>query len=87
MGAMKHESFGQIVFKDEGNGQTGTITLGKVKKRVSDYLEGDIKKDGKTLCRLSGSYMGFLDWDGVRYWDARIVLPFVPRVFLLYTQF
>lgn len=33
---------------------------------------------------MSGSYMGFLDWDGVRYWDARNVLPFIPRVFIIF---
>ena len=30
-------------------------------------------KDGKTVCRIQGNYMGFIDFDGQRYWDARDV--------------
>lgn len=32
------------------------------------------------LSKLYGSYMGFADFDGVRYWDARIVKPFAMQV-------
>jgi hypothetical protein len=44
MGTMKHESSGTILFRDEVNGLTGSLTIGKVKKRPTDYVEGNIKR-------------------------------------------
>ena len=29
---------------------------------------------------MYGSYMGFLEFDGKRYWDSRYVLPFRMKV-------
>jgi hypothetical protein len=34
-------------------------------------VKGEILKDGKKVCELFGNYMGFLDFDGIRYWDLR----------------
>jgi hypothetical protein len=34
-------------------------------------LTGVIKKDGAKVCDIRGNYMGFLDFNGVRYWDIR----------------
>ena len=56
------------------------MTLGKVKKKPTDYVEGDIKQNGKIVSKMYGSYMGFLEWDGIRYWDARDILPFRIKV-------
>ena len=39
--------------------------------RPQDYFEGDIKKDGQVVSKIYGSYLGFTEFDGVRYWDAR----------------
>jgi len=44
---LKHESKGIISFKDEKNGLLGTITIGKVKKKPTDYIDGEIKHNGK----------------------------------------
>lgn len=30
---------------------------------------------------MFGSYLGFLEFDGIRYWDAREILPFKMKVF------
>ena len=43
MGTMKHESSGTVTFKDEKNGLVGTMVFGKVKKKPTDYIEGEIK--------------------------------------------
>lgn len=32
-------------------------------------------QNGKLICRIKGNYMGYVDFDGVRYWDARECLP------------
>ena len=29
---------------------------------------------------MYGSYMGFIEFDGVRYWDARYIKPFAMTI-------
>jgi hypothetical protein len=87
MGTIKHESAGTITFKDEANQILASMTIGKVKKKPTDYVDGDIKKAGKICGKIYGSYMGFIEWDGVRYWDAREILPFMPKVFIVTLNF
>jgi len=48
---------------------TAQYTIGTKKGR--DYVTGWIKKDGKTVSELSGTYMGYIEFDKVRYWDIR----------------
>ena len=38
--------------------------------RPSDYIEGTITKGGKAISKYDGSYCGFLNFDGTRYWDG-----------------
>lgn len=75
MGTMKHETLGDILFKDEKNNIECTITIGKVKKKPSDYFDGEIKVNGQVKSKVYGSYLGFIEFDGLRYWDFRYVLP------------
>lgn len=62
-----------IDFKDEGNNCYATIKFGTDSQREQDWLSGEIIKDGKKVCAITGNYMGFIDFDGERYWDAREV--------------
>lgn len=39
--------------------------------KKSDYVYGEIFRDGKRVCEITGNYVGYLDFDGVRYWDYR----------------
>ena len=32
---------------------------------------GEISKDGKVVCEVRGNYMGWIEFDGVRYFDVR----------------
>lgn len=50
---------------------TAWYDIGGVKGRPSDYFRGEILKDGKVVCKLFGNYAGYIDFDGVRYWDVR----------------
>ena len=36
-----------------------------------DYIYGEILVNGEKKCEINGNYMGYLDFDGVRYWDYR----------------
>ncbi|CAD8085669.1 unnamed protein product [Paramecium sonneborni] len=80
LGTMKNESQGSLQFIDEANNLKCVVQLGKVKNKPTDYFEGEIKRGKTTLSKLFGSYMGFADFDGVRYWDARVVKPFAMQI-------
>ena len=68
---MGHQLIDGIDFKDEVNNCYATLKFGTDSYKEQDWLTGEIVKNGKTVCRISGNYMGFIDFDGERYWDAR----------------
>lgn len=75
-GTMRHESLGSIKVTDSRENSC-VIVFGNVKKKPTDYLRGTILNSaGIEVSRLEGTYLGYLEWDGVRYWDARHVRPF-----------
>lgn len=39
--------------------------------RTQDYFQGQISQNGKKICDIYGNYMGYMDFDGVRYYDTR----------------
>lgn len=48
--------------------------------RASDYFEGNLMVGGKKVCKVHGSYLSFINFDEVRYWDYREVRPFKMEV-------
>jgi hypothetical protein len=52
------------------------LPFGNVKKRQMDYFEGNILENGKPVSSCRGTYLGFVSFDGKRYWDGRKVKPF-----------
>ena len=68
-GTLVHCISGTSEFTDEQNGITAHYTIGIKKGR--DYFKGEIKKDGVVISNLTGTYMGYIEFDGVRYWDIR----------------
>ena len=78
-GTMKHESLGSIKANDN-DGNYCVINLGKIKGKPSDYLQGIIyDAGGNQLSKLEGTYLGYLEFDKIRYWDARYVRPYAIR--------
>jgi len=75
---------GTVTFRDEKNQlsleftmpnphSAGTISswFGK-QKLPSDHLFGELEQDdGKRICRVEGSWLGALEFDGKSYWDFR----------------
>jgi len=45
------------------------------KLRASDYFTSTIKKNGKDICKVYGSYLSFIEFNDVRYWDVRENIP------------
>ena len=39
--------------------------------RPQDYFTGTIKFNEKEVSNITGTYMGYMEFDGIRYWDAR----------------
>ena len=59
------------------NGIQAEVKLGGVKKQPKDYFSGVIRQKATNsdkwhdLCSVSGTYLGYIQFDGVRYWDLR----------------
>ena len=73
-GTLVHQLVGRCDFKDEKNGITGHYFLGQggpTKKSPKDYLVGEISKNGKVISEIRGNYMGWIEFDGERYFDVR----------------
>lgn len=75
MGTLKQESVGKMIFTDEKNGLYCEIKFGDVKKKPTDYFQGDILQNGKAISKVYGTYLGYIDFDGNRYFDHRMVTP------------
>ena len=73
-GTLVHCLTGTCDFEDKANGVTAQYTIGTKKGR--DYFKGEIKKDGVVVSRLSGTYMGYIEFDGERWWDIRAMQNF-----------
>lgn len=64
-----------MVYSDEKNGFSCEIKFGDVKKKPTDYFKGEILINGKVVSKVSGTYLGYIDFDDKRYFDHREVLP------------
>jgi hypothetical protein len=70
---MKVEVKGKMKFEDKKNNLLSEIEFDNVRWKASDYFSGEIKKDGKRVSKILGSYMGFIEFDKQRYWDYQFV--------------
>mmetsp|Transcript_8977 Transcript_8977/g.17346 ORF Transcript_8977/g.17346 Transcript_8977/m.17346 type:complete len:222 (+) Transcript_8977:677-1342(+) len=77
IGTPRNEVMGTVVFIDEANNLEVIVNIGGVKGKPSDYVEGlMISNRTQLVSKLSGTYLGWLDFDGSRYWDVRFVPSF-----------
>ncbi|CAD8208744.1 unnamed protein product [Paramecium octaurelia] len=80
-GPMKVECKGKITFLDKKNDISACVELDSVMWKASDYLSGEIKQKGKKVCKIYGSYMGYIEFGEVRYWDVNYIRPYECKVF------
>ena len=71
MGTMNHQLTGRVTFTDEQNDITAYYDYGAYTFSKQDFVWGEISQGGKKISEIYGNYNGFLDFDKVRYWDAR----------------
>ena len=57
--------------EDEENNLKGYIKMGAYSLKKQDFFYGEILKNGEKVCTIEGNYTGYVDFDGVRYWDLR----------------
>jgi len=70
-GTLRHQCRGTLKYEDEKNNIFASVELGSVTNKPQDYCSGFIKYKGKTVSRIYGTYLGFIEFDGKRYWDIR----------------
>ena len=68
---MHHQLVGTVKFKDEANGITAEATIGSERGLPRDYFSGSISRNGNVVSKFRGTYMGYADFDGKRYFDLR----------------
>ena len=71
VGTLSWQTVGKQTFEDEANGIQGFIKFDAYAFKKQDFIWGEISRNGKKVCEITGNYMGFMDFDGVRYWDLR----------------
>ena len=76
-GTLIHNLVGVCTFTDEKNGIEASYNLGGAgRKYPKDYLVGEIKQHGKVVSKMFGSIMGYIEFDGERWWDGRRMANF-----------
>lgn len=68
---MGHQLTGKMKYEDVSNNIVANYEFGNVRKKTQDFFTGQILKDDKVVSEIRGNYMGFIDFDGLRYWDIR----------------
>mmetsp|Transcript_35773 Transcript_35773/g.54784 ORF Transcript_35773/g.54784 Transcript_35773/m.54784 type:complete len:195 (-) Transcript_35773:56-640(-) len=71
-GQLHHQLYGEIKFSDTKNSVEGLLDIGGVKKRPKDYFKGRIEQNNQVVSDdIFGTYMGYFDASGRRFYDAR----------------
>jgi len=70
-GTIRQESIGEFHFKDLKNGFELNLKLDNVKKKPSDYFQGEVKLKNIVVSKIYGTYCGYIEFGGIRYWDIR----------------
>lgn len=71
MGSFGHQLIGKVEFEDKQNNIKAYINYTGYTFKKQDYCWGELFVDGARKHEIVGNYMGYLDFDGVRYWDYR----------------
>ena len=72
IGTFGQQTMKKVTFRDEANDISATLEYGAYMFKKQDYCWGEIKVGGgKVESVIEGNYVGYLNFDGVRYWDFR----------------
>lgn len=76
LGTLRESTIGKLVVKEEKHKLYFKSKFGDVSKKSDDYFSGVIKQNDKPVGEVYGTYLGFVNIDGKRFWDGRKVRPF-----------
>jgi hypothetical protein len=79
LGTTVHETTGSMEFSDVENKIYCKLTFGNVKKKPSDYFDAEVLVNGQVVSNIKGTYLGWLEIDGKRYFDYRAMTPFMSK--------
>jgi len=79
LGTTVHETVGSMEFTDIENKIYCKLAFGGVKKKPTDYIDAQILVDNKPVCSIKGTYLGWVEFDGQRYFDYREMVPFEAK--------
>jgi len=79
LGTTVHETVGSMEFTDVENKIYCKLTFGNVKKKPTDYFECQVLVENKPVSTIKGTYLGWIDVDGQRYFDYRQMVPFEAK--------
>lgn len=68
-GTTRLESLGTILFHDRTNHIKCEVKLGGVRGKPSDFFLGEMTVEGQSVGSFRGSYLGYIDFDNLRYWQ------------------
>ncbi len=77
-GTLHHQIRGTVIYTDQQNGIQAELKYGNIKKKAKDYFSGVIRHRAANtvdkwidLIQIKGTYLGWIEFDGIRYWDLR----------------
>lgn len=70
-GTSRIEETKTCLIQDTKNNISLSVSFDKVKKRPSDYFDSHILVNNLPTERVFGTYLGYIEIGGIRYWDAR----------------
>ena len=80
-GTLTHQINGKIEFSDDTTGVTAFYEIGNCGKKglPKDYFKGEIRQHGRVVSSIYGTYGGYCDFDGKRYFDIRQMQNFIAQ--------
>lgn len=74
-GVLKSETTGEVKYIEKNLNVSCVVKIGKRKGEPSDCIYGEVMIGNKVVSVLKGSYMSYIEFDDVRYWDIRQNYP------------
>lgn len=78
MGTLRESTIGTLTLKDIQHGFSFKTKIGHdLQNRSKDYFIGHISNShNKPVSGVFGTYLGYINFEGIRYWDGRKTKPF-----------
>jgi hypothetical protein len=76
LGTLRESTIGTLTVSLEKSELRFEAKFGNIENKQPDFFKGMIKRGEKPVAGVFGTYLGFVNIEGKRYWDGRRVKPF-----------